>query len=136
MRARDDLLERELTGDVIAAFFHVYNGLGFGFLESNYCRALEIVLKGKGIQVEREAAAPVFFQGVEVGRYRVDLLVERRVIVEVKASEILPSTARRQLRNYLHAMRLQVGLILHFGPKPQFYRMVERDTVKKVGDIG
>jgi GxxExxY protein len=117
------LLDKETTGEVIAAFFHVYNTLGFGFLEANYTRALAIVLERKGIRVRREAATAVFFEGQEIGLYRVDLLVENRIVVEVKASEVLPPAAKRQLRNYLAAMKLRVGLLLHFGPKPEFFRI-------------
>jgi GxxExxY protein len=122
--SRPHLVERELTGQIIAAFFHVYNTLGFGFLEANYARALVIVLERKGIRVQREAAVTVCFEGQEIGHYRLDLLIEGRIVVEVKASEVLHPSAKRQLRNYLAAMKLRVGLLLHFGPKPEFYRVV------------
>lgn len=124
MASRPPLLERELTGEIIAAFFHVYNTLGYGFLETNYARALVIVLERKGVRVQREAATTVFFEGQEIGLYRIDLLVEDRIVVEVKASEVLPPTAKRQLRNYLAATKLRVGLLLHFGPKPEFFRIL------------
>ena len=120
---RDHLVERELTGRIISAFYHVYNRLGFGNLEANHCRALEIVLRERGIRVDREWPARVYFEGKQVGFHRLDMLVERRVIVEVKSTDVLPPFARRQLRNYLCALRLQVGLILHFGPEPKFYRL-------------
>lgn len=119
---RDDLVAKELTGEIIGAFYHVYNELGFGNLEANHCRALEIVLKRKGVVVEREYPAIVYFEGQPIGHHRVDMLVDRKVIVEVKSSEIIPPFARRQLQNYLCALRLQVGLLLHFGPKPKVYR--------------
>ena len=123
MASRPALLERELTGEIIAAFFHVYNSLGYGFLEANYTRALLIMLERKGIRVQREAAATVYFEGREIGLYRLDLLVEGRVVIEVKASEVLHPTAKRQLRNYLAATGLRIGLLLHFGPKPEFFRI-------------
>ena len=120
---RPDLLEKELTGEIIAAFFHVYNTLGFGFLEANYSRALVLILEQRGIHAAREVAAPVYFEGHEIGLYRLDMLVARRVIVEIKATDVLPPSAKRQLRNYLTATRLQVGLLLHFGPTPRCCRI-------------
>lgn len=119
----DTLAERELTAEIIGGFYHVYNHLGFGNLEVNHCRALEIVLRQRGLRVEREYPARVYFEGIPVGFHRVDMLVERKVIVEVKSTDVLPAFARRQLRNYLCALRLQVGLILHFGPQPKVYRI-------------
>lgn len=120
---RDDLEDRELTGQIISAFYRVYNHLGFGNLEVNHCRALEMVLAQRSIRVDREYPARVYFEGRQVGFHRVDLLVERRVIVEVKSTDVLPPFSKRQLRNYLCALRLQVGLILHFGPQPKVYRL-------------
>lgn len=120
---RDDLVERDLTGQIISAFFHVYNRLGFGNLEVNHCRALELVLRERSIRVDREFPARVYFEGRQVGFHRVDMLVERKVIVEVKSTDLLPPFARRQVRNYLCALDLQVGLILHFGPQPRFHRL-------------
>ena len=122
--ARPDLVEKEITGEIIAAFFYVYNRLGFGNIEANHCRALEVVLKRRGLRVEREYPATVFFEGEPVGLHRIDILVERKVVVEVKSTELLPPFARRQLLNYLCALRLRVGLLLHFGPSPKVYRMV------------
>ena len=123
---RADLLEKELTAQIIRGFYDVYNELGYGFLESIYCRGLEQVLRRAGLGVEREYPAAVTLYGQQVGFHRIDLLVERRVIVEVKSTELLSPFSKRQLRNYLKALRLEVGLILHFGPEPRFTRMVER----------
>ena len=123
---RADLIEREVTERIIGGFYEVYNQLGYGFLESVYCRGLAQVLRRDGLAVEREHPAPVTLYGEPVGFHRVDLLVERRVIVEVKSTELLSPFTKRQLRNYLRALRLEVGLILHFGPEARFARMVER----------
>ncbi|MBA3890294.1 MAG: GxxExxY protein [Gemmatimonadaceae bacterium] len=115
-----------MTERVIGGFYEVYNQLGYGFLESIYCRGLEHVLRRDGLLVEREYPAPVRLYGTQVGLHRIDLLVERRGIVEVKSTELLSPFTKRQLRNYLRALHLEVGLILHFGPEARFTRMVER----------
>src|SRR5215207_7448530 len=104
------LLERELTGQIIRAFYSSYNLLGFGFLESVYRRALAVELRSIGIQVVEEAPTEVFFKGVAVGAFKLDLLVENRVVVEAKATAVLGPTDRRQLLNYLLATNLEVGL--------------------------
>ena len=121
---RQQLIEEELTRKIIGAFFEVYNALGFGFLESIYKRALEIALRRRGLLVEREFPIEVFFGGESVGFHRIDLLVERRVIVEVKATHKLAYGDRLQLMNYVTAMNQEVGLLLHFGPRPDIKRVL------------
>jgi len=118
------LLEEELTGQIIGAFFECYNRLEFGYLESVYRHALVVELQLRGHRCAREGLIEVIYKGVCVGNYRYDLLVERRVLVEVKSSDALPPTAKRQLRNYLRGTGLEVGLLLHFGPEPNFHRCV------------
>lgn len=71
----------------------------------------------------REVLVPVLYDGVEVGRYRVDLLVDDAVVVEVKSTEFLNPSGLRQLLNGLTATPLEVGLLLHFGPKPKHFRL-------------
>src|SRR5512138_1568551 len=95
------LLEAGTTGRIIPAFFAVYNNLGFGRLESVYRNALQVELTFRGVPWEKEVLFPVHYRGVQVGLYRCDLLVERRVIVEVKASHRLADADHRQLLNYL-----------------------------------
>ena len=120
----DDLLERRLTGAIITCFYRVYDELGFGFLESVYVRALLIELTARGIQAQREAVIDVFYRGVEVGHFRADLLVEGKVIVEVKASLLVTEADRKQLLNYLRGTSLELGLLLHFGQKASFQRFI------------
>src|SRR5205085_4243801 len=102
----------EISGKIIGAFFVVYNALGFGFVESIYVRALEIALRNRGLRVEREVSFDVYFEGERVGRHRVDMLVEGRVVVEAKASYILPEAAKRVLLSYVTACNLDLGLLL------------------------
>jgi GxxExxY protein len=126
-----ELAEREFTGIVIECFFRVYDGLGFGFLEAVYRRALAFELRARGLTVLVETPIDVSYRGVCVGSYRLDLLVEQRVAVEVKATELLPPTSKRQLLNYLRATTLDVGLLLHFGPDAKFHRLVSPRLIAK-----
>lgn len=118
------LVHESLTRDILGAFYRVYNTLGFGFLEAVYANAMVVELKRRGIACEREAQVDVYYENALVGRYRTDLLVDDKVVLELKASALLDSSARQQLRNYLRATGLEVGLILHFGPRPGFQRVL------------
>ena len=120
------LIEERLTHSVIGAFYEVYRHLGFGFVEYLYAMALERELVAKGHCVAREVHVGVRYKGEELGKQRIDMLVDQRLIVEAKAALDLPKGARFQLYNYLRATNLEVGLLLHFGPEPKFYRMICR----------
>jgi len=118
------LIEESVTDAVIGAFFVVYKELGFGFLESVYENALAIALRQKGFRVSQQPAIDVHFRGQRVGEFRADLVVAERVIIEVNASSMLTNSHEAQLLNYLKATGIRVGLLLNFGPKPQFKRRV------------
>lgn len=126
------LIEGQLTKSVIGGFYQVYNSLGFGFLEQVYMSALEQELRARGHAVGREVWVPVHYQGQEVARQRIDMVVDERLIIEAKSTLELHKSARRQVYNYLRATRLQVGLLLHFGPEPVFYRLVHTHSSKNV----
>lgn len=113
---------KELTGRLIEAFYDVYNALGYGFLEKVYENALVIELRKMGIVVVSQAPIQVHYDGHLVGEYFADLLVDEKVIVEVKAVRTLGDAHEGQLLNYLKATRYEVGLLLNFGPKPQIKR--------------
>jgi GxxExxY protein len=85
---------------------------------------MEIALRENGLRVEREVPVSVHFRGRRVGTFRADMIVESVVLLEFKAGDRLDPSAEPQLINYLRASRLQVGLILHFGPKASFKRRV------------
>ena len=121
---RRELIEEELTKAVIGAFFEVYNNLRFGFLEQLYVKALEGELFARGHQVSREVAVPVFYKGAQLGLQRIDMIIDDTLIVEAKSTLVLHPAASRQIYNYLRATELEVGLLLHFGPEPKFYRHV------------
>ena len=129
--AHADLLEEELSKSVIGAFFRVYNTLGFGFLEQLYSVALERELVARGHRVSREFSVRVVYEGESLGMQRLDLVVDERLVVEVKSTKDLHKSAARQLYNYLRATNLEVGLLLHFGPEPKFFRLVCSNANKK-----
>lgn len=127
-----ELLHGDITGEIISAFYTVYNELGHGFLESVYVRALAIELFQRRMNVAREVPVTVFYKGVTVGTYRADLMVADTVVVEVKAGEHTAEGDRPQLLNYLRASGKEVGLLLHFGPKAALRRVIH---TKKLGEL-
>jgi GxxExxY protein len=118
------LLHEDLTSGIIGAYYHVYNDIGNGFVEPVYQRALVVAFQLRGLHCEREVPFLVHFEGVEVGRYRADIVVEGRIIVEVKCAEHIGKAHTIQTLNYLKASSLSVGLILNFGSTPSFKRVV------------
>ena len=131
---RRNLVEESITRAVIAAFFAVYNKLGFGFLEHLYVMALERELLKRGHRVAREFLARVCYDAGELGFHRLDMVVDDTVIVEVKSTFHLHKSAQRQVHNYLRATNLEVGLLLHFGPEPQFFRLYVPNRNESVPD--
>ena len=120
---RLDLKRERTTGTVIGAFYEVYNTLGFGLMERFYSRALEREIRARGLPVERERCVPVTYKGEPLGLQRIDMLVDRRLVVECKSNFLLPVTAVRQVYNYLRCTGLELALLLHFGPAPKVYRV-------------
>jgi GxxExxY protein len=125
------LKHHALTSQVIRVFFQVYNELGAGFLESVYVEALNLALSEAGLSTEREMPLAVTFRGHVVGKFRADLVVESRVLVEAKACPQIHPTHEAQVLNYLRATILEVGLVLNFGARPQFRRLVFDNELKK-----
>ena len=123
---RRQWVEEELSYTIIGCFFWVYNKLGFGFLESVYAKALEVARKLKRVKVEREVPVTIFFEGVDVGQHRMDMVVQERIVLEIKATEKLSDVAKRQLRNCLSAMDLELGILLHFGPTANHHRVLRK----------
>ncbi len=119
-----ELIEGALTESIIGCFYEVYRELDFGFLERTYVRAMRIELRARGHAVETECKARVLYKGECVTEQRLDMIVDGKVIIEVKTTLDLHPIARRQLRSYLKSTNLEVGLLLHFGAEPKFYRMV------------
>jgi GxxExxY protein len=130
-QAMIELKHHELTEKIIAAFYHVYNALGYGFLESVYQKAMMIELQKQNLAVQPHLAVCVYYEGVSVGEFFPDLVVEDLVIVELKGVKVLAIEHEAQLLNYLNATRFEVGLLLNFGPKPQIKRKIFDNHMKK-----
>ena len=128
--SREEYLCAETTRRIIGVFYDVYNELGSGFLESVYHGAMKVALPQAGLLLDTEVPVPVFFRGVQVAYFKVDLLVETTVILELKAVKALEPGHESQLLNYLKATPIEVGLLLNFGPRPQVKRLVY-DNVRK-----
>lgn len=118
------LLHGELTREIIGAFFEVYRILRPGYLESTYAGAMALELTERGIAFEREARLEVFYKGRVAGVYRPDIFVDRRVVVELKATRAVGDADKRQLIHYLRATNTRLGLLLHFGPEANFFRII------------
>jgi len=112
----------ELTERLIGIFFNLYNEIGHGFLESIYEQAFSVVLAENRIFFERQIAIPVWFHGQKIGEFRADLLVDRKVLIELKTRRDIDSAWEKQLLNYLRATDVEVGLLFNFGPTAQFRR--------------
>ncbi|MEP7324517.1 MAG: GxxExxY protein [Gemmatimonadota bacterium] len=127
---KPDLLHADITQIIIGGFYDVYNQLGYGFLESVYQSALEIELHAAGIAVQRQSDIEVSFRGQCVGKYVADLIVNGQVVVELKAVRTLTPGHEAQLLNLLKATRIEVGLLLNFGPRAEFKRMIMSNSEK------
>jgi GxxExxY protein len=126
------LKHSELTEKIIGVFYDVYNELGHGFLESTYAEAMVVALEEAGFVVAREVPVPVWFRGRKVGQYFADLLVGSTVLLELKAGRNLESAHEAQLLHYLRATEIEVGILLNFGLRPQFRRLLFDNERKKI----
>ena len=125
-----ELLHRELTDRVLKTFYDVYNELGYGFLEKVYQNSMFIELRSRGFHVEAQKQIKVLYKGYQVGEYYADLIVDNLVIVELKAAEYMIKEFEIQLINYLRGTRIEVGLLLNFGRKPEFVRKIFENSRK------
>lgn len=116
-----DFKHNELTEKIIAIFYKVYNKLGYGFLEKVYENAM-IELKKENFSATSQSPIKVVYEGEIIGEYYADMLVDNKVIVEIKAAKCLSGEHEAQLLNYLKATDIEVGLLLNFGPKAEIKR--------------
>jgi GxxExxY protein len=114
----------QLTGKIIEVFYEVYNELGHGFLESVYENSMRLALSEAGLLVLPKKSIEVWFRGNVVGTFAPDVIVENLVILEIKSARAIDSAHEARLLNYLRATEIEVGLLLNFGPKPEFKRLV------------
>lgn len=124
-------LHQDLTEKILKSFYLVYHELGYGFLEKVYENAMKVDLVQKGLKVENQKPICVNFQNVKVGDYYADLLVENKVIVELKAGESICKEHEYQLINYLKATDIEVGLLLNFGKVPKAKRKIFTNDIKQ-----
>ena len=124
------LLHFDLTQIVIGAFFETYNELGGGFPEKVLNRALAIAIRAKGLTVIEKMELPVWFRGRSIVTFEADLVVARKLIVEVKAAPEILDFHRAQLLHYLKATDIEVGLVVNFGREPKFRRQVYENSRK------
>jgi GxxExxY protein len=110
-----ELLYKDITEQIIGAAFEVHRILGYGFLEKVYQRAMMVELRKRGIEVEEEVLVKVFFKEECVGDYYADLVVENKIVVELKVAKDLNPADEAQLINELIAIRMEVGLLINFG---------------------
>ena len=120
----ENYLYSNVSSRIIRAFYNVYNTLGYGFLEKVYENALIIELEKEHIKCQQQQHIDVFYEGQKVGEYFADIIVEDKVIIELKSVENLSPKHEAQLVNYLHATDMEVGLLLNFGKVPQHKRRV------------
>ena len=131
--SEDEFPLQAVTGTVIAASFAVFKTFGYGFLEPVYRRAMAVELRHRGVKIEQELKYELFHHGEPVGFYKADMVVDSRVIVEMKTGLIRDPFAPIQLLNYLCAAGLTLGLVIHFGPKgSRVKRVVSSNTARSV----
>lgn len=118
-----ELLHSDLTSAILKAY-RVYNTLGYGFLEKVYQNAMYLELLEQGFEVQTKHPIKVHYKTRQVGEYYADLLVNRTVILELKAAEALAHEHEAQLINYLRGTEIEVGLLLNFGIKPEYRRKI------------
>jgi GxxExxY protein len=120
-----DAAHADLTGKIIQCAFEVQNTLGCGFLEKVYENAMMVAVREQGLDAMQQVPLRVHFRDVLVGDYIADMIVDRTVLVEIKATELNPPIHVAQLLNYLKATGLKVGLLLNFGKPRVYYRRLE-----------
>ena len=114
----------DITGRILKAAYEVYNNLGYGFLEKVYENALFMELKTEGLTVEKQYPIKVYYKSKIIGEYYADLVVDKKVIVELKAVSNIEKSHEVQLVNYLKATEIEVGLLINFGQKIQHIRRI------------
>jgi GxxExxY protein len=118
------MIHKEITDTILKGFYNVYNTLGYGFLEKVYENAMLIELSQLGLNVQKQVPIKVYFKDIQVGEYYADIIVDEKVIIELKAAESLCEEHEFQLINYLKATEIEVGLLLNFGKRPRFSRKI------------
>ena len=119
-----DLLYSQLTYKVRGALFAVFNELGFGHKEQIYQHALKKELASKKIPYKQEVYLPIKYRGENVGNYRPDLVIDEKIIVELKSVEFMPLTYETQLLQYLKLTDFKLGLLVNFDRPKLFIKRI------------
>jgi len=117
-------LYEDITEKIIRCFYNVYDELGSGFLESVYEKALMIELESIGLRADNQKNLNVSYKNHLVGEFKADIIVDDKIIIEIKAVNNLISQNEAQLINYLKATGIKVGLLVNFGDKLEFKRRI------------
>jgi len=117
------LLHKELTDKIIGCYYNVYNGMGFGFLENVYENALMHEFELQGIKAVNQAKINVFYKDKKVGSYFADILVEDKIILELKATPLIKDF-KYQLYHYLKSTDIEIGYLMSFGKKAKYERVI------------
>ena len=125
-----ELKHKELTEKIIQCCFKVHNTLGFGFLEKVYENALVIELSKAGLDAKQQYPIQVYYDGEIVGDYQADILVEDKVILELKSIDRIADIHEIQLKNYLKATGIEVGLLINFGKSVEIRRKFNSSAVE------
>jgi len=119
MNENENIIYKDLSYKIIELALEVHNELGCGFLEKVYENALMMLLDREKIPARQQAPADVYFKGKVIGQYFADILVDNKLILELKTVDVIANIHTAQVLNYLRATGLKLGLILNFG-KPRF----------------
>ncbi len=110
----DKVIHKELSYQIVGMAFDVYNALGYGYQEKYYQRAFAHGLTEKSIGFEREACIPIAFKGATIGRYYLDFLVEKKIVVELKKGDHFSKTNIEQVNAYLKATKIKLAILINF----------------------
>jgi GxxExxY protein len=129
---RDDVMfEEALTHSVIGTFYDVHRALGFGFREYIYALALERDLVAQGHRVDREVPVTIHYRGEPLARQALDMVIDEKLVLEIKATERLHADATAQLFSYLCSTSMEAGLLLHFGREAKVHRVIYENRFKR-----
>ncbi|MCK5050282.1 MAG: GxxExxY protein [Candidatus Cloacimonetes bacterium] len=120
-----------ITEKIIKSFYNVYNTLGYGFLEKVYENAMILDLRKASLNCENHIPIKVYYHNEIIGEYFADVLVEKKIIIELKAIKQLTKQDEAQLLNYLSSTKIEVGLLLNFGEQPEIKRKIFDNKLKK-----
>jgi len=114
---QENIIYKELSYKIVGLAMEVYNELGYGFLEKVYENSMMVLFERERIPVRQQAGVPVYFEQRVVGEYVADIIVEDKVIIEIKSASGIADAHRAQVLNYLKATNMRLGIIINFGKK-------------------